>query len=249
MLVARSKGADAVALMSIYANTGQTFYWLKSYGRERPEGFCRPQDRQPSGRCLARDVAGLRQGGRPRAGLGLLCQCRADREIGRVEKPDRRNHQRFLQFARHQAEGVRQRSRVAELEGHRPQFLRQFADRQRCLPREESEAVRGFRSHHAEGLCRLRRRLRALPEGAARPGHRPRPRGATAAMGPHQISDGGRIHDDQGDWAGSTRDGCGRITIWCRPISASKSRSRSRASFTSRLLDPAVKMDASKVAK
>ena len=32
MLVARSKGADAVALMSIYANTGQTFYWLKSHG-------------------------------------------------------------------------------------------------------------------------------------------------------------------------------------------------------------------------
>ena len=67
MLVARSKGADAVALMSIYANTGQTFYWLKSYGRERAEGFCRPQDRQSSGRCLARDVAGLCQGGGPRA--------------------------------------------------------------------------------------------------------------------------------------------------------------------------------------
>ena len=32
MLVARGKGADVVALMSIYANTGQTFYWLKSYG-------------------------------------------------------------------------------------------------------------------------------------------------------------------------------------------------------------------------
>jgi NitT/TauT family transport system substrate-binding protein len=32
MLVAKSKGADVVALMSIYANTGQTFYWLKSYG-------------------------------------------------------------------------------------------------------------------------------------------------------------------------------------------------------------------------
>src|SRR6201997_5374890 len=31
-LVARSKGADLVALMSIYANTGQTFYWLKSHG-------------------------------------------------------------------------------------------------------------------------------------------------------------------------------------------------------------------------
>jgi NitT/TauT family transport system substrate-binding protein len=32
MLVSRGKGADVAALMSIYANTGQTFYWLKSYG-------------------------------------------------------------------------------------------------------------------------------------------------------------------------------------------------------------------------
>ena len=31
-LVARGKGADVVAVMCIYANTGQTFYWLKSYG-------------------------------------------------------------------------------------------------------------------------------------------------------------------------------------------------------------------------
>src|SRR5689334_22625380 len=39
MLVARSKGADAVAVMSIYANTGQTFYWLKSYGVSGPKDF------------------------------------------------------------------------------------------------------------------------------------------------------------------------------------------------------------------
>ena len=32
MLAARGKGADVVALMSIYANTGQTFYWLRSGG-------------------------------------------------------------------------------------------------------------------------------------------------------------------------------------------------------------------------
>ena len=32
MLAARGKGADVVAVMSIYANTGQTFYWLKSAG-------------------------------------------------------------------------------------------------------------------------------------------------------------------------------------------------------------------------
>src|SRR6202171_2278607 len=39
MLVARSKGADVVALMSIYANTGQTFYWLKSYGVDGAKTF------------------------------------------------------------------------------------------------------------------------------------------------------------------------------------------------------------------
>ncbi|MBV8848033.1 MAG: ABC transporter substrate-binding protein, partial [Methylobacteriaceae bacterium] len=38
-LVARSKGADVVAVMSIYANTGQTFYWLKSYGVNGPQDF------------------------------------------------------------------------------------------------------------------------------------------------------------------------------------------------------------------
>jgi NitT/TauT family transport system substrate-binding protein len=38
-LVARSKGADVVALMSIYANTGQTFYWLKSYGVDGAKTF------------------------------------------------------------------------------------------------------------------------------------------------------------------------------------------------------------------
>ena len=39
MLVSKSKGADVVALMSIYANTGQTFYWLKSYGVNGPKDF------------------------------------------------------------------------------------------------------------------------------------------------------------------------------------------------------------------
>src|SRR5262249_24118176 len=38
-LVTRRKGADVVALMSIYANAGQTFYWLKSYGVNGPKDF------------------------------------------------------------------------------------------------------------------------------------------------------------------------------------------------------------------
>ena len=39
MLVAKSKGADTVAVMTIYANTGQTFYWLKSHGVKGAKDF------------------------------------------------------------------------------------------------------------------------------------------------------------------------------------------------------------------
>ena len=38
-LVARSKGADVVAVMSVYANTPQEFYWLKSSGIRGPKDF------------------------------------------------------------------------------------------------------------------------------------------------------------------------------------------------------------------
>jgi NitT/TauT family transport system substrate-binding protein len=49
MLVARSKGADDVALMSIYANTGQTFYWLKSTGVKGPKDFAGRKIGNPPG--------------------------------------------------------------------------------------------------------------------------------------------------------------------------------------------------------
>jgi NitT/TauT family transport system substrate-binding protein len=49
MLVARGKGADVVALMSIYANTGQTFYWLKSSGVNGPEDFAGRKIGNPPG--------------------------------------------------------------------------------------------------------------------------------------------------------------------------------------------------------
>ncbi|WP_425483233.1 ABC transporter substrate-binding protein [Aurantimonas aggregata] len=42
-MVARGKGADLVALMSVYANTPQGFYWLKSSGIEGPKDF--PENR------------------------------------------------------------------------------------------------------------------------------------------------------------------------------------------------------------
>ncbi|MBV9566112.1 MAG: ABC transporter substrate-binding protein [Bradyrhizobium sp.] len=48
-LVARSKGADLVALMSVYANTGQTFYWLKSYGVNGVKDFAGHKIGNPPG--------------------------------------------------------------------------------------------------------------------------------------------------------------------------------------------------------
>ena len=49
VLVARSKGADTVALMSIYANTGQTFYWLKSTCINGPKDFAGRKIGNPPG--------------------------------------------------------------------------------------------------------------------------------------------------------------------------------------------------------
>src|SRR5947209_2887369 len=48
-LVGRSKGADLVAVMSIYANTGQTFYWLRSYGVSGPKDFAGHKIGNPPG--------------------------------------------------------------------------------------------------------------------------------------------------------------------------------------------------------
>ena len=97
MLVAKSKGADVVAIMSIYANTGQTFYWLKSYGVNGPKDFPGHKIGNPPGRRLAGDVAGLCQGRRHRARLRQLRQCRADRQDRGAEEPHHRHHQRLLQ--------------------------------------------------------------------------------------------------------------------------------------------------------
>ena len=49
MLVAKSKGADTVAVMSVYANTGQTFYWLKSTGVNGPKDFAGRKIGNPPG--------------------------------------------------------------------------------------------------------------------------------------------------------------------------------------------------------
>ena len=99
MLVARSKGADVVAVMSIYANTGQTFYWLKSYGVNGVKDFPGHKIGNPPGDASRvmwpafAKAAGI-------APIGQLRQCRTYRQDRGAEKPRRRYHQRFLVAAR-----------------------------------------------------------------------------------------------------------------------------------------------------
>lgn len=48
-LNAKGKGADLVAVMSIYANTAQSFYWLKEYGISGPKDFAGKKIGNPPG--------------------------------------------------------------------------------------------------------------------------------------------------------------------------------------------------------
>ena len=144
MLVAKSKGADVVALMSIYANTGQTFYWLKSYGVNGPKDFPDHKIGNPPGDASRVMWPAFAKA----AGIAPDCrefrQCRPDRQDRGAEEPHRRYHQRFLQRARSEGDRVRRRPRLRQLEGYRAQPLRQFADRQRRVPAEEPEAGEDF---------------------------------------------------------------------------------------------------------
>ena len=144
MLVARSKGADDVALMSIYANTGRTFYWLKSSGVSGSKDFAGRKIGNPPGDASRVMWPAFAKATGLAPELGVLCQYRADREIGGAQEPCGRHHQRFLQFARHQAQGVRQRIGFAELEGDRAQLLRQFDHRQRRISEKNPKLAEDF---------------------------------------------------------------------------------------------------------
>ena len=97
MLVARSKGADDVALMSIYANTGQTFYWLKSYGVNGVKDFPGHKIGNPPGDASRVMWPAFAKAAGIAARLRALRQCRADRQDRGAQEPHRRYHQRFLQ--------------------------------------------------------------------------------------------------------------------------------------------------------
>ena len=190
MLVARSKGADAVALMSIYANTGQTFYWLKSYGVNGPKDFAGRKIGNPPGDAsrvmwpafakaagLAPDAVSFVNVG-PTAKSAAL-KSRTVEIISDFYNSHDLKLREFgsdLGFVNWKDIGLNAYGNSLIVNGA---FLAKN-------PKLSEDFVRITR----ESLCRLRRRLRALPESAARPGHRPRPRRTAVAVGTHQIPDG-----------------------------------------------------------
>ena len=146
MLVAKSKGADVVAVMSIYANTGQTFYWLKSYGVNGPKDFPGHKIGNPPGDAsrvmwpafakaagIAPDSVNFVNVG-PTAKIAALKSHTVDIISDFYNEHDLKVIEFGSDLGYHQ------------LEGHRPQPLRQFADRQRRVSGEESEAGRGIRA-------------------------------------------------------------------------------------------------------
>ena len=96
MLVASSKGADVVALMSIYANTGQTFYWLKSYGVNGAKDFPGHKIGNPPGDASRVMWPAFAKAAGIAPDSVNFRQCRTDRQNRGAEEPHCRYHQRLL---------------------------------------------------------------------------------------------------------------------------------------------------------
>ena len=153
MLVARSKGADAVAVMSIYANTGQTFYWLKSYGVNGPKDFPGHKIGNPPGDASRvmwpafAKAAGIAPDSVTFVNVGPTAKIAALKSHATDIISDFYNEHdlKVIEFG--------SRPRLHQLEGHRAQPLRQFADRQRRLSGEEPEAGRDLRPRQQKAFA------------------------------------------------------------------------------------------------
>ena len=198
MLVAKGKGADVVALMSIYANTGQTFYWLKSYGVNGPKDFPNHKIGNPPGDAsrvmwpafakaagIAPDSVSFVNVG-PTAKIAALKSHTVDIISDFYNEHDLKviEFGADLGYVNWKDIGLNPYGNSLIVNG--------------AYLAKNPEAGRGVRQDQPEGLCRLRRRRRALPQGAARCGLRSRQGKPAAPVGAHQVPDDGRIHHDQG---------------------------------------------------
>ena len=198
MLVARSKGADVVALMSIYANTGQTFYWLKSYGVDGAKTFPGHKIGNPPGDAsrvmwpafakaagIAPDAVTFVNVG-PTAKIAALKSHTVDIISDFYNEHDLKviEFGSDLGFVNWKDIGLNPYGNSLIING--------------AYLAKNPEAGGGFCADQPEGVRRLRRRCRAMSEGAARSGLRARQGKPGTAVGAHQVPDDRRVHNDQG---------------------------------------------------
>ena len=198
MLVARSKGADVVALMSIYANTGQTFYWLKSYGVNGAKDFPGHKIGNPPGDAsrvmwpafakaagIAPDAVNFVNVG-PTAKIAALKSHTVDIISDFYNEHDLKviEFGSDLGYVNWKDIGLNPYGNSLIVNGA---FLE-----------KNPKAGRGFRQDQPEGVRRLRRRRHPLPEGVARSGLGLRQGRPGAAVGAHQVPDDRRLHHDKG---------------------------------------------------
>ena len=246
MLVARSKGADAVAVMSIYANTGQTFYWLKSYGVNGVKDFPGHKIGNPPGDAsrvmwpafakaagIAPDSVSFVNVG-PTAKIAALKSHSVDIISDFYNEHDLKviEFGSDLGFLNWKDIGLNPYGNSLIVNG--------------AFHAEEPEAGRGFRADQPEGVCRLRRRCHPVPEGAARPGVGSRQGEPAAPVGAYQVPDDRRVHHHQGarlDRRARMKKDYELVQTYLgmeKPFAV-------ESAFTTKLLDTSIKMDASKV--
>ena len=248
MLVASSKGADVVALMSIYANTGQTFYWLKSYGVNGAKDFPGHKIGNPPGDAsrvmwpafakaagIAPDAVNFVNVG-PTAKIAALKSHTVDIISDFYNEHDLKviEFGSDLGFVNWKDIGLNPYGNSLIVNGA---FLQ-----------KNPKLAEDFVQDQPEGLCRLRRRCRPLPEGAARSG--------SGLDKENQQRQWERIKFLMTDDFTTTK-ALGWIDAermkkdyeLVQTYLGMEKPFAVETAFTTKLLDPAIKMDASKVKK
>ena len=198
MLVARSKGADDVALMSIYANTGQTFYWLKSYGVNGVKDFPTHKIGNPPGDAsrvmwpafakaagIAPDSVNFVNVG-PTAKIAALKSHTVDIISDFYNEHDLKviEFGSDLGYVNWKDIGLNPYGNSLIVNG--------------AYLQKNPKLVEDFVKVSQKAFAACVADVDAVPEGAARPGLRPRQGKPGAPVGAHQVPDDRRVHHHQG---------------------------------------------------
>ena len=184
--------------MSIYANTGQTFYWLKSYGVNGAKDFPGHKIGNPPGDAsrvmwpafakaagIAPDAVNFVNVG-PTAKIAALKSHAVDIISDFYNEHDLKviEFGSDLGYVNWKDIGLNPYGNSLIVNG--------------AYLEKNPKIAEEFVQDQPEGVCGLRRRRRAVPEGAARFRLGPRQGKPGTAVGTHQVPDDGRVHHDEG---------------------------------------------------